>query len=177
MLNIVLKIMFMRYNRFVGVSWNMLKFDNPDLDNQYCIVKMEHQKGSFAAGLVGLGLQHTIMYHFDDDRLFAVVTRTNIRYFNGKQLHRVSGPAVDSIFCKEWWLDGKLHRMDGPAIERALGTKEWWYNGVQYDEEAYNAYIQRVKNNEAYKTEKYNQTVLEVLRLNKLKKMKKDGKF
>jgi len=30
---------------------------------------------------------------------------------------------------KFWYKHGRYHRVDGPAIERARGTKEWFFNG------------------------------------------------
>ena len=52
-------------------------------------------------------------------------------YLNG-QLHRIDGPAVESVDGdKEWWLNDQLHRIDGPAVESADGDKEWWLNGVK----------------------------------------------
>ena len=37
---------------------------------------------------------------------------------------------VDELRTVSYYLDGKLHREnDKPAVERADGTKEWWYNG------------------------------------------------
>ena len=29
------------------------------------------------------------------------------------------------------FLNGKIHRTDGPAIEKGLGHKEWWFNGIE----------------------------------------------
>ena len=45
------------------------------------------------------------------------------------KLHRLDGPAVESVDVKQWWVNGKLHRLDGPAIEEANGHKEWWVDG------------------------------------------------
>tara|TARA_R110000868_G_scaffold46524_1_gene153593 strand:- start:308 stop:499 length:192 start_codon:yes stop_codon:yes gene_type:complete len=38
---------------------------------------------------------------------------------------------IDSCGDKYWYLNDKLHRENGPAIERADGTKEWWYHDKQ----------------------------------------------
>ena len=55
-------------------------------------------------------------------------------------------------FGTEWvdayFLDGKLHRVDGPAFERHVSNngptghscypgKEWWCNGVRFDESSW----------------------------------------
>ena len=32
---------------------------------------------------------------------------------------------------------GQYHRTDGPAVERADGTKEWWFKGKQISKEEY----------------------------------------
>ena len=43
------------------------------------------------------------------------------------QYHRTDGPAVERANgTKEWWFNGQLHRTDGPAIEFASGTKKWY---------------------------------------------------
>jgi hypothetical protein len=45
-------------------------------------------------------------------------------------LHRVDGPAVESVTgTKMWYLNGKLHRIDGPAHDASDGTKFWFLNG------------------------------------------------
>jgi hypothetical protein len=41
-------------------------------------------------------------------------------------LHREDGPAIESVYGNQWWIDNRLHRIDGPADDRADGTK-WWY--------------------------------------------------
>jgi hypothetical protein len=47
------------------------------------------------------------------------------------QRHRTDGPAIEyPNGSKSWWVNGKPHRIDGPAD----GTKEWYMNGVKYEE-------------------------------------------
>ena len=40
---------------------------------------------------------------------------------------------------------GQYHRTDGPAIERADGTKEWWFKDKKISEEEYNSKDFQVK--------------------------------
>jgi len=43
------------------------------------------------------------------------------------QYHRTDGPAIERANgSKEWWFNGQYHRTDGPAIEDANGTKYWY---------------------------------------------------
>ena len=50
-------------------------------------------------------------------------------------LHREDGPAVEGIYGKEWYLNGKRHREDGPAIEYDDGYKAWYINGKRHRED------------------------------------------
>lgn len=55
---------------------------------------------------------------------------------DGKTLHRVDGPAVESAHGnKAWYFNGKRHRVDGPAVECTDGHKEWWINGKRHRED------------------------------------------
>ncbi len=40
---------------------------------------------------------------------------------------------IDSYGNKFWHLNFSLHREDGPAVERAEGTKKWFYKGKKID--------------------------------------------
>lgn len=37
----------------------------------------------------------------------------------------------------EWWLNGKLHNEDGPAIEWKDGRKQWFIDGIEYNEQTW----------------------------------------
>lgn len=55
-------------------------------------------------------------------------------------LHREDGPAIEwADGSKAWYLNGKCHREDGPAIEYADGYKAWYLHGERFDEEQFNA--------------------------------------
>jgi hypothetical protein len=57
-----------------------------------------------------------------------------IRYYLNGKLHRINGPAYESIDgTKIWYQNGKRHRIDGPAIEYSDGYKEWWFKGNYID--------------------------------------------
>jgi hypothetical protein len=36
---------------------------------------------------------------------------------------------------QKWFLNDKRHRVDGPAMEWADGTKEWFLNDIEYEED------------------------------------------
>jgi hypothetical protein len=60
----------------------------------------------------------------------------NYWYNSNNQLHRKDGPAIEyAIGTKEWWVNGMRHRLDGPAVEYADGTKAWWVNGELHRED------------------------------------------
>jgi hypothetical protein len=40
-----------------------------------------------------------------------------------------------SASIKQWYFEGKLHRVDGPAFESIYGTKAWYLNGIKYSQE------------------------------------------
>ena len=49
-----------------------------------------------------------------------------------------NGCELDKNGDKTWKNSaGQLHRADGPAIERANGTKEWWYKGKRITKKEY----------------------------------------
>jgi len=69
----------------------------------------------------------------------ARITLSNARswYINGI-IHRLDGPAY--IECKgvyEWYKNGKLHREDGPAIRLFNLEKQYYLEGIKYNEEEY----------------------------------------
>jgi len=46
------------------------------------------------------------------------------------QIHCDSGPAILwDRGCKWWCKDAHLHRVDGPAVESIEFGNEWWING------------------------------------------------
>ena len=50
--------------------------------------------------------------------------------------HREDGPAREWASGTKWWyVEGKLHRLDGPAMESANGTKLWFLNGRLHRED------------------------------------------
>jgi hypothetical protein len=49
------------------------------------------------------------------------------------QYHRKDGPAIERANgTKVWYFNGQIHRDDGPAIERTFGAKEWWFNDQRH---------------------------------------------
>lgn len=54
-------------------------------------------------------------------------------WIHGKR-HRTDGPALIEPQKKEWWNNNQLHRLDGPAIEHTNGNKEYYIDGIKYDE-------------------------------------------
>jgi hypothetical protein len=51
-------------------------------------------------------------------------------YNNMDMLHRENGPAVERANgSKQWYWYGELHRRGAPAIEHADGRTEWWQCG------------------------------------------------
>ena len=62
------------------------------------------------------------------------------------ELHRLDGPAIESINgTKCWYINGLKHREDGPAIEWDNGDKSWFLNGIDYIEEEYNQEVIELK--------------------------------
>ena len=56
------------------------------------------------------------------------------RWFLNGELHRLDGPAIESILGDEYWfLHGQYHRLDGPAVTYASGYKLWYYHGKCID--------------------------------------------
>ena len=46
---------------------------------------------------------------------------------SAEQYHRTDGPAVERANgTKQWYFNGQLHRVDGPAVEWTDGTKYWY---------------------------------------------------
>lgn len=55
------------------------------------------------------------------------------RWFKGKKLHRLDGPAIEFVGgTKFWFIDGFYHREDGPAIEYSSGEQWWYQNNVKH---------------------------------------------
>ena len=47
------------------------------------------------------------------------------------QRHRVDGPAIERANgSKFWYFKGMRHRVDGPAIEYADGEKRWYFKNM-----------------------------------------------
>lgn len=53
----------------------------------------------------------------------------SIRYYKDGRLHKKDGPAIESRFRKEWYINGLHHREDGAAIEYKDGTHKYYYKG------------------------------------------------
>jgi len=66
----------------------------------------------------------------DDESILEIDENGNKEWWKNGELHRLDGPALESICgTKEWYQNGLRHRLDGPAIEYASGSKFWF----QYD--------------------------------------------
>lgn len=48
------------------------------------------------------------------------------KWWLGRKLHRLDGPALIADDEQSWWVDGKLHRVDAPARIWADGEQQWW---------------------------------------------------
>ena len=77
----------------------------------------------------------------------ARITPGNARswYINGV-IHRLDGPAY--IECKgvyEWFKNGKLHREDGPATRLFNLDKQYYLEGIKYEEKEYYIKIKEIK--------------------------------
>jgi hypothetical protein len=70
----------------------------------------------------------------DDESILEIDENGNKSWRNANgDLHRLDGPALESIFgLKAWYENGLLHRLDGPAIEQADRNKEWYQNGEKH---------------------------------------------
>jgi hypothetical protein len=42
---------------------------------------------------------------------------------------------IDDKGSKFWFFKGKFHRENGPAIEWSNGTKDWYFNHIEYSEQ------------------------------------------
>ena len=47
-----------------------------------------------------------------------------------------------------WYLNNELHREDGPAVEQPGGTKSWFLNCVELNEEQFNQCLDKNSLNE-----------------------------
>ena len=61
------------------------------------------------------------------------------RYYNSAgELHREDGPAViRAVGTKEWYHNGLHHREDGPAVEFPSGMHKWCLNGIVFSQQRY----------------------------------------
>jgi hypothetical protein len=63
---------------------------------------------------------------------------TNITYYRGYLVHKISGPAIEyNSGSKCWYKNGIAHRENGPAKEYNDGSKYWYLNGIEYNEKEY----------------------------------------
>jgi hypothetical protein len=74
-------------------------------------------------------------WHREDGPAIEYANGNREWYLNG-ELHREDGPACEYTTngSKGWFLNGRLHRKDGPALEYANGEKQYWLNGIRYDD-------------------------------------------
>ena len=63
-----------------------------------------------------------------------IINNVGVKYwYENDQLHRVGGPAVESINGSTYWYqNNRLHRIEGPAIEHVDGIKQWFENGERH---------------------------------------------
>jgi hypothetical protein len=63
-------------------------------------------------------------------KVFKDTNHTKIIWYQNDKIHRLDGPAAESICgTKSWYQNDKLHRIDGPAVKFANGDKCWYQNG------------------------------------------------
>jgi len=58
-------------------------------------------------------------------------------YNNLYELHNEHGPAVETNFSEEWYINGKKHRKDGYAVlikKDDYIRAEWWQDGLLHRE-------------------------------------------
>jgi hypothetical protein len=78
------------------------------------------------------GYRYVIIEHWSGDIEYNLFDRKHRIPDDGEPV----GPAVEKADgTKEWWWHGSLHRnqiysSDGPAAERPGGHKEWWQHGL-----------------------------------------------
>jgi hypothetical protein len=71
-----------------------------------------------------------------DESYMEIDKHGNKEWWQNGSLHRLDGPALESIDgTKEWYKNGLRHRLDGPAIEYASGSKYWFQNGKLHRED------------------------------------------
>lgn len=57
------------------------------------------------------------------------VNKSGTFYYKGPLLHRVDGPAIETVNGdKFWYVNGERHRDDGPACELIGGGRLWYKN-------------------------------------------------
>ena len=58
---------------------------------------------------------------------------------------KFTGCLINKYTDIAWYKKGKWHREDGPAVELANGYKEWWLNGIRYNEQKRKIATRRIK--------------------------------
>ena len=65
-----------------------------------------------------------------------------------------NGRYFDKNCVVGWYLNDQLHRLNGPALyDLKNGWRQFWINGIQYDEDGYNLYYEKKALNEKLKSE------------------------
>lgn len=48
--------------------------------------------------------------------------------------YRENGPAIENKIGSFWYKNGGYHREDGPAVMYTNGTKQYWLDGIWYQD-------------------------------------------